>query len=251
MVCLEAVMIKSPVHIPVRTRVLSQCTTRDTPPMDILLMDMEEVMEDRTTGPWEGVSVNMTHISTMAIKVIMGITHPTLIISTRVLILRDPSRLDTARQEPGDMHLELHPRRIEDSKINLLPRYKYPTSAGPAHTTRPHRLDPHQPWEADSLPTISSNNTSHHIPKPAAPHRPQTDTLHTTINNPTITIQQPKAHHHNNHSNRAVKLLKASIERSRHELRRHLRSISIIRVLRSSKIRIISHQVARIDRLVC
>jgi hypothetical protein len=34
-------------------------------------------------------------------------------------------------------------------------------------------------------------------------------------------------------------------------LRRHLHSISIIRVLRSSKIRIISRRVARIDRLVC
>lgn len=247
-------MIRSLAHILVRTQVLSQCMTRDTLPTDILPTDMEEVMEDTLAMPWAGTSVNMTHTSIMATKDTTEEIKRIRITSTRLLILQDLSLLDTARQQPQDMHREHPLLLIEVSKTSLLPGSKYPTSADHAHTTRPHLPDPHQPWEAVSHPTTSSNNnnTNHHTHKPAAHHQPQTDTLHTTTNNPTITTRkQPKAHHHHNSRNRAIKLPKASIERSRHESRRRLRLISLIRVLRSWTSRIISHPVERIDRLVC
>uniref|UniRef100_A0A093X7R0 [PSI+] induction protein 2 n=1 Tax=Talaromyces marneffei PM1 TaxID=1077442 RepID=A0A093X7R0_TALMA len=110
------------------------------------------------------------------------------------------------------------------------PRVQVLTSADRADTIRLHRLDRHPPWQADSH-HMTSNSTNHQaIPKHAAHHLPQTDTLHTIINNPTTTIQQLKAHRHNN---TAIKLLKASIEHSHHELRHRLPSISIMRPIYS------------------
>lgn len=139
-VCLVADMIRFRVHILVRTRVLSPCMTRDT-----LLTDMEQVMEDTMTGQWAGISLNMTHISITATKDITEAAKRTHITSTRLLIPRDPNRLDTARQQPRDTRLEHLPHHIEDSKTNLLPGSKYPTSADPVHITRPHLPDPLQP----------------------------------------------------------------------------------------------------------
>lgn len=55
-------MIKFQVHTLVLTRVLSQCTMKDTLPTDMPLTDMEEAMVDTPAMPWEVASVDMMHI---------------------------------------------------------------------------------------------------------------------------------------------------------------------------------------------
>lgn len=188
-------------------------------------------MGDTTTELWVEASVSVTLTLTPGTKDIMEIIKRTRIISTRIHIPREPSRLDMVLKQPRDMHLEMLLHHIEDLKTNLLQGSRFLTSVELGLTTKPHLLGLHQQWEVTSRHTTNnanSNKTNHQAThKPAALLQRQAATRRTIISNQTTTNRRPKAPRHC--SSRVNKLLKASIEPSLQELRRRLPSTSIIR----------------------